>query len=106
MVYFIVFIISVDLNQYKKSYSRSLNRVLVAHDGHPVIKNNPKEIMLVELVLPSSDRGHQDCGKPEDDLTTTFAIGPNLDLTCTSSTPVAKDFMKALTRKILLVHSI
>lgn len=55
MVYFIVFIISVDLNQYKKSYSRSLNRVLIGNYGHPMIENNPKEIMLAELVLPSAE---------------------------------------------------
>lgn len=75
MVYFIVFIISVDLNQSKKSLSRNLNRVLIANDRHPATENNPKEILVVQLVLPSADRGHQDCSEPEEGLT--FAIGPN-----------------------------
>lgn len=35
-------------------------------------ENNPKEIMLVELVLPSAECGHQDCGEPQEGLTTTL----------------------------------
>lgn len=50
-----VFVISVGFNQYKKSFSRSLDGVLIANDGHPMTENNPKEITLVELVLPSAE---------------------------------------------------
>lgn len=73
MVYFIVFFISVDLNQSEKSYSRSPNRVLIANDGHLLIENNPKEIVLAELVVPTAEQGHRDCSEPKEHLATTFA---------------------------------
>lgn len=60
-------------NQYKKSYSRSFTRVLIANDGELMTEIKPKEIMLIGLVLPSAEWCHQECGEPEEDLASTFA---------------------------------